>query len=89
MRSCDKTYTINEYGGFTRGASLYGYQGLPERTFDALESFILANNTEDGTEAIELLSLSARRGVGKIITARNYVRADNNGDGTVIEILPK
>lgn len=89
MRSCDKTYTITEYDGFTRGASLYGYQGLPERTFDALEAFILANNTGSETEAVELLSLSARRGVGKIITARNYVGLITMTDGTVIEIMPK
>lgn len=89
MRSYDKTYTITEYGGFTRGAALYGYQGLPEKTFDALEAFILANNTGSETEAVELLSLSARRGVGKIITARNYVGLITMTDGTVIEILPK
>lgn len=89
MRSCDKTYTITEYGGFTRGADLYGYQGLPEKTFDALEAFILANNTGAETEAVELLSLSARRGIGKIITARNYVGLITMADGTVIEILPK
>ncbi len=89
MRSYDKTYTITEYGGFTRGEALYGYQGLPEKTFDALEAFILANNTGDGTDAIELLSLSARRGLGKIITARNYVGLITMADGTVIEILPK
>ena len=89
MRSCDKIYTITEYGGFTRGVALYGYQGLPEKTFDALEAFILANNTGTETEAVELLSLSARRGVGKIITARNYVGLITMADGTVIEILPK
>jgi len=89
MRSCDKTYTITEYAGFTRGVALYGYQGLPEKTFDALEAFILANNTGTETEAVELLSLSARRGVGKIITARNYVGLITMADGTVIEILPK
>ena len=89
MRSCNKTYTITEYGGFTRGVALYGYQGLPERTFDALEAFILANNTGAETEAVELLSLSARRGVGRIITARNYVGLITMTDGTVIEILPK
>lgn len=89
MRSCDKTYTITEYGGFTRGVALYGYQGLPENTFDALEAFILANNTGTETEAVELLSLSARRGIGKIITARNYVGLITMADGTVIEILPK
>ncbi len=89
MRSYDKTYTITEYGGFTRGAALSGYQGLPERTFDALEAFILANSTSSETEAVELLSLSARRGLGKIITARNYVGLITMADGTVIEILPK
>lgn len=89
MRSCDKTYTITEYDGFTRGAALYGYRGLPERTFDALEAFILANNIGTETEAVELLSLSVRRGVGKIITARNYVGLITMTDGTVIEILPK
>ncbi|MBR6940387.1 MAG: hypothetical protein IKH65_06260, partial [Clostridia bacterium] len=69
MRSSDKTYTITEYGGFTRGVSIYGFQGLPEKTFDALESFILANTSGTDTETIELLYLSARRGNGKIIAA--------------------
>lgn len=89
MRLSNKTYTITEFGGFTRGASLSGYQSLPERTFAALENFILANTSSRETEAIELLSLSARRGIGKIITARNYVGLITMTDGTVIEILPK
>lgn len=89
MRTCAKTYTTTEYGGFTRGEAAFGYQALPIKTFDALESFILANCTGSETEAIELLSLSARRGVGKIITARNYVGLITMNDGTVIEILPK
>lgn len=89
MSSCNKTYTITEYGGFTRGTVSYGYQALPEKIFDALEAFILANNTGTGTEAVELFSLSARRGIGKIITARNYVGLITMTDGTVIEILPK
>jgi 5-methylcytosine-specific restriction enzyme subunit McrC len=89
MRSCNKTYTITEYGAFTRGTASHGYQALPEKTFDALEAFILANNTDAGTDAVELLSISARRGIGKIITARNYVGLITMADGTVIEILPK
>lgn len=89
MRSSNKTYTITEYGGFTRNVSFSGYQSLPERTFDALETFILANTSGTETEAVELLSLSARRGIGKIITARNYVGLITMTDGTVIEILPK
>ena len=90
MRNSTKTYTIIEYGGFTRGGNSFGnYQPLPEHTFDALESFILANHSESDTEAVELLSLSVRRGVGKIITARNYVGLITMKDGTIIEILPK
>lgn len=89
MRTCNRTYTISEYGGFARGPASYGYQGLPEKTFDALEAFVIANNTGEGTNATELLSLSARRGVGRIITARNYVGLVTMVDGTVIEVLPK
>lgn len=89
MRCSNKTYTLTEYSGFARGASTYKYQALPEKTFDALEAFILANISGAGTETIELLSLSARRSVGKIITARNYVGLITMTDGTVIEILPK
>ncbi len=89
MRSCKKTYSITEYGGFTSEKTVNGYKALPKKTFEALENFILANVSEKGTEAIELLSLSARRGVGKVITARNYVGLIAMTDGTVIEILPK
>lgn len=89
MRFSNKTFSTTEYGGFTRGTAISGYQSLPERTFDALETFILANTSSTGTEAVELLSLTARRGIGKIITARNYVGLITMADGTVIEILPK
>jgi 5-methylcytosine-specific restriction enzyme subunit McrC len=89
MSSCDKTYTITEYGRFARGVDFPDYKRLPDETFDALEAFILVNNTGKGTDANELLSISTRRGVGKIITARNYVGLITMTDGTVIEILPK
>jgi len=83
------TFTITEYSGFTCEKTVNGFKALPKETFEALENFILANVSEKETEAIELLSLSARRGVGKVITARNYVGLIAMTDGTVIEILPK
>lgn len=89
MSTSNKLYCINEYGSFTRGIEVPGYTHLPEKTFDALEEFIFANTQESETEAVELLSLSVRRNVGKIITARNYVGLITMSDGTVIEILPK
>ena len=82
------TYQITEYGSFVAEKQISGYTTLPQRTFDALEAFVLANRGKDA-DALELLALSARKGIGKIITARNYVGVITMTDGTTIEILPK
>lgn len=83
-----KTYQIIEYGSFVRDKEVLGYTSLPQDTFDALENFVLSNNNKD-TDALELMWLSARKGIGKIITAKNYVGVITMEDGTTIEILPK
>lgn len=83
-----KTYTIREYQSFITGKTVAGYKTLPERTFAQLEDFILSNRTQD-TDALELMGLSARKGLGKVITAKNYVGLITMKDGTTIEILPK
>ena len=82
------TYQIIEYGSFVRGKDMTGYTSLPEDTFDTLENFILSNRSRD-TDALELMGLSARKGIGRIITAKNYVGVISMNDGTTIEILPK
>ena len=64
-------YQIQEYGSFITGKDIDGYVTLPERTFEQLENFILSNRSKD-TDALELMGLSARKGVGKVITAKNY-----------------
>ena len=86
-----KQYTIREYMGFTRnGPPRAGMISLPEHAFDQLEQFILSNrDTNSGAEPLELMSLSARPGLGKVITAKNYVGVVTTRDGTEIEILPK
>lgn len=89
MRSYNKTYSIVEYGGLKSGTSWGEYQGIPDSVFDALEAFILANAYGNSTDVAQLLSLSVRPGIGKVITARNYVGLVAMTDGTVIEILPK
>ena len=81
-------YQIQEYGSFITGKDIDGYVTLPERTFEQLETFILSNRSKD-TDALELMGLSARKGVGKVITAKNYVGVITMNDGTTIEILPK
>lgn len=81
-------YQITEYGSFITGREMEGYITLPLHTFEQLENFVLTNRSKD-TDALELMSLSARRGIGKIITAKNYVGIITLTDGTTIEILPK
>lgn len=86
-----KPHIIREYDSFTRGIDLdsKAYISLPEKTFDQLEQFILANKGPANTDALELLTLSSRKGIGKIISAKNYVGIIRMNDGTEIEILPK
>ncbi len=81
-------YLITEYGSFVAEKQIEGYTTLPQKTFDALESFVLTNRSKD-TDAIELLGLSAKKGIGKVITAKNYIGVITMTDGTTIEILPK
>lgn len=83
-----KIYQITEYGSFVRDKEIPGSISLPPDTFDSLENFVLSNNTEDA-DALELMGISARKGIGKIITAKNYVGVITLNDGTTIEILPK
>ena len=81
-------YQIKEYGSFITGKEIEGYITLPPHTFEQLENFILTNRSKD-TDALELMGLSARKGIGKVITAKNYVGIITLNDGTTIEILPK
>ena len=82
------TYQITEYSSFITGKNIDGYTTLPEKTFEQLENFILSNRNKE-TDALEIMSLSAKKGIGKVITAKNYVGLITMNDGTTIEILPK
>ncbi len=83
-----KPITIWEHGSFITGKEIEGYITLPPQTFEQLENFVLSNRNKE-TDALELMGLSARKGIGKVITARNYVGIITLNDGTTIEILPK
>lgn len=82
------TYQIKEYGSFVCNKEIEGYVSLPERTFLALEEFVLSNSGNQA-DALELMGISAKKGIGKIITVKNYVGLIQMKDGTTIEILPK
>lgn len=81
------TYQISEYGSFVADKAVDGFVTLPLHTFEALENFILANNNSE--DIVDLMGLSVRKGIGKVITAKNYVGVITMKDGTTIEILPK
>lgn len=83
-----QTYTVKEFDCFTTKENTSGYTVLPQNTFDSLEEFIISNNIGDD-DAPELMKISAKKGVGKVITAQNYVGIISMNDGTTIEILPK
>lgn len=82
------TYQIKEYGSFISEKEIAGYQTLPEDIFRQLEDFILTNRSRD-TDALELMGIFVKKGVGKVITVKNYVGIITLNDGTTIEILPK
>ena len=83
-----KPIQIREFGSFITGKEVDGYKTLPPHIFQQLREFILTNHNKD-TDALEIMSLSARKGVGEVITAKNYVGIITMNDGTTIEILPK
>lgn len=83
-----KIYQITEYGSFVRDKEVLGHTYLPQDTFDALENFVLSNSTTN-SDVLDIMGLSIRKGIGKIITVKNYVGVIAMDDGTSIEILPK
>lgn len=56
-------YQIKEYGSFITGKKHDAFVTLPESTFQQLEGFILSKRGKD-TDALELMGLSARKGIG-------------------------
>ena len=81
-------YQITEYGSFVCERTVSGYTTLDKKTFSSLKEFVLSNANKE-TEALEIMGYSVRKGVGEIITAKNYVGVITMKDGTTIEILPK
>lgn len=61
---------------------------IPAKAFSALEAMILQGADSQG-EVLDFMQLSVRKGIGKVITVKNYVGIIVTKDGTVLEILPK
>lgn len=66
-----------------------GPGGIDQESFDQLEQIVLQMETMSGDLAVDFLSLSAKRGVGKIIRAKNYVGVLQINQYKQLQILPK
>ena len=62
---------------------------LDNASFTQLENLVLTFDEEDDADAIDFLSLSSKKNVGKIIKAKNYVGVLPLNNGVQLEILPK
>lgn len=63
-------------------------RNIDKKTFKELESLML-ELSEEGREGLDFLTLSSRKGVGKVIRARNYVGVLQMPSGRQLQILPK
>ena len=86
-------YQITEYQSFAVASEeeCKKYNGIKSMndpaTFNALKDFVLSNKNQG--DNLDLMVLSAKKGLGEVITAKNYVGLITLRDGTNIEILPK
>ncbi|TAN68429.1 restriction endonuclease, partial [Paraclostridium sordellii 8483] len=90
-------YEIREYGFFVKESKDIdsnklreeGNVVIPDEVFEYLESFILENKNESDVDHNDLMQISYKKGIGKIIKAKNYVGTIQTPNGVTIEILPK
>ena len=62
---------------------------LDSASFTQLENLILTFNEKAGSDAIDFLTLSSKKNVGKIIRAKNYVGVLQLNNDVQLQILPK
>ncbi|MEG0260996.1 MAG: McrC family protein [Lysinibacillus sp.] len=62
---------------------------LDKTSFNELENLILTFNESKEADAIDFLSISSKKNVGKIIRAKNYVGVLQLNKGVQLQILPK
>lgn len=79
------TIKAKENGVFTCEKEREGCVSLDKKDFDALENFI----TEKSDTMLDIMGISVKKGLGNVITAKNYVGVIALSTGNTIEILPK
>lgn len=88
----DKLLEVREFESITCNKDYkndVSFKYLNEGTFTELKNFILAFNDKEEVDAIDFLKIGARRNVGEIIQAKNYVGLIQMKNGFQVQILPK
>ncbi|MEK6189412.1 MAG: McrC family protein [Carnobacterium alterfunditum] len=62
---------------------------LEKKSFSELENLILTFNEGEQSDAIDFLTISSKKNVGKIIRAKNYVGVLELNNSVQVQILPK
>lgn len=89
-----KYYCMVEYGYIASKKSTdfvdKGCVLIDNDAFEELESFVLQNGgNTDSPEVSNFITISYKKGIGKILKAQNYVGLIQTKSGSTIEILPK
>ena len=87
-----KLVELKEYDVITSNQEMSKEAGavyLDKSSFSQLENLILTFNESNEVDAIDFLSISSKRNVGKIIRAKNYVGVLQLNNGVQLQILPK
>lgn len=61
---------------------------IPAKAFEALKSALL-QSIGTNAEMQDFMQLSSRKGIGEVLTVKNYVGLIATKDGTILEIQPK
>ncbi|CAK7038181.1 McrC family protein [Tissierella sp.] len=65
------------------------YKYLKDNLFNELEEFIHTFQGCNESEAIDFLKITSRKGIGKVIQAKNYVGLIQMKNGFKVQVLPK
>jgi len=87
-----KLVELKEYDVITSNLEMSKEAGavyLDKASFSQLENLILTFNESNEADAIDFLTISSKRNVGKIIRAKNYVGVLQLNNGVQLQILPK
>lgn len=87
-----KLVEIREYDVITSNREICIEAGkvyLDKASFSQLENLILTFNESNEADAIDFLSISSKKNIGKIIRAKNYVGVLQLNNGVQLQILPK